>query len=84
MTLETSSASLWLVGTLLAILSYIGRDMISKMELIRKDINDLDKNLAIITEKIKSYDTKIGSLEEEIKCINHRIEKIEKVRFINQ
>jgi chromosome segregation ATPase len=83
--------SLWLVGTLLAILSYIGRDMLSKMELIRKDINDLDKNIAVITERIKSHESSIANCSNDMREIKSividletRIEKIEKVRHIHQ
>ncbi len=64
--LDNSDLQFYVIGLLLAVLAWIGRTMIAKMDLISKMVNDIDKFIAVMNEKMASSDHRIREVERRL------------------
>jgi len=68
---------LFVSAILFSVIAYIGKNLISKLEELRKEINSMDKNLGIIIERLKNSEVEISRLKEKVELNSNRIMKIE-------
>ena len=72
-----SEPILFVSAILFSVIAYIGKNLISKLEELRKEINSMDKNLGIIIERLKNSEVEISRLKEKVELNSNRIMKIE-------
>lgn len=70
-----SEPILYISTILFSIIAYIGKDLISKLEEVRKEINHMDKNIGILLEKMNNTDSRVARLDEKIAINEKRFEE---------
>lgn len=67
---------LYIFGILFSIIAFIGKDLIRKLEEVRKEINQMDKHLSVIVEKLKYQEIQVIHIKEKLEYHDKEINKL--------